>query len=318
MRIDLEAGAELEPVTHVHAVKEDIRLAIVRLIPEEQACPAVKLVEPAIWLVSQLLEEVADLNRVRGQTHEIQIGVGPTQPRTLGSRAAQVDRPSPDQTQGDVRLLHRRGNPPRLFIHACLGQRPEFAHTSSRVRDAISSMIALRLNRSFTRSYSETYSPNAASYTSRLSGLASSRSPSRAMLVTAIGMSRCSPLPTAASIAAPSTAASPWLGTTTGIWQTSALICDHRRLFAPPPRTRSSLAPTPSRLIPSRSRLIMKATASMIARVKCALPCPSLKPKKTALACGSNSGKKAPSRWGNMINPWLPAGTLPASSVSCS
>src|SRR3990172_12976924 len=318
MRIDLETGAELEPVTHVHPVKEDVCLAIVRLIPEKQACPAVKLVEPTIRLVSELLEEAADLNRVRAEAHEIQIGVGTTQPRTPGGGAAQINRPSPYQTQGDVRLRHRRRDPPCLLIHACLGLRAELAHTSSRVRDVISSMMALCLNRSFTRSYSEPYSPNAASYTSRLSGLASSRSPSRAMLATAVGMSRCSPLPTAASIAAPSTAASPWLGTTTGIWQTSALICDHRRLFAPPPRTRSSLAPTPSRLIPSRSRLIMKATASMIARVKCALPCPSLKPKKTALACGSNSGKKAPSRWGNMINPWLPAGTLPASSVSCS
>ena len=144
--------AELEYVAHVHAVKEDVGLTAVRLVPEQHPRPAMQLVEPGIRFVSQRLEEPTELHAALAKADKIQIGVGATQVRLPGTGTAQIDRPTADQAQRDIRLSDRSGDANRLFIHVCQWLGDESAHKGSLVARVILSMAALKLYRSFTRS----------------------------------------------------------------------------------------------------------------------------------------------------------------------
>ena len=93
---------------------------------------------------------------------------------------------------------------------------------------------------------------------------------------------------------------------------TSALICCHSPLRAPPPReaTVRTGHPSPSsRAKKSRSR---KATDSMTLRAKWARVVDRVAPKKTARASGQASGSTLPARKGRNTSPSLPQGTLAA------
>src|SRR5262249_27096156 len=128
-----------------------------------------------------------------------------------------------------------------------------------------------------------------------------------------------SPAPTPARIAAPYAAPSIVFTIASSASSTSARICRHNALFAPPPETLTcSIEPSPPLLKNTNMPLRQSAAPPTPERARAPLACQRVKPIHAPQASGSGYGVRSPLRYGRKTNPSLPEGTVSASSIRSS
>jgi hypothetical protein len=121
-RLERHAVGELERVAQHHAVDEDVELALVAGVPEQQALAPVQRVELPVGLVAQLLQGLRQRPDARVHRGQVEVLVVARQRRPGGGRAAQLDAEPSHRARRDLEPLELVQDARRLL--AQIGERP--------------------------------------------------------------------------------------------------------------------------------------------------------------------------------------------------
>jgi hypothetical protein len=113
--LEREPLVERKVVAHLELVDEDVDLAAVRIVVEEQAPGSLEPVECGVGAVSALLEERGDLRLGRLGGDEIDVLRRALEDGGDPAAAAQLDRHAPEQPGGDGAPLDLRCEAVRLL-----------------------------------------------------------------------------------------------------------------------------------------------------------------------------------------------------------
>src|SRR2546428_13687279 len=96
--MEVQAAVEVERVTHTKGADEDVDLARVALVVEEEAAVAVQVVEAAVGHVAEVLEQALESPILSFIDHDVDIAVTALEGRWKGNMAVHAHRGAAEQT----------------------------------------------------------------------------------------------------------------------------------------------------------------------------------------------------------------------------
>src|SRR4030088_2708444 len=109
-----QAVCQLDDMTHLHPVDEDVDLAPVPPVEVEEALISIEGVEAALALVAERLKQLLHRRTLLGRSDEIEVAVFALQGRLTGTRAMEIDGCAAHQLDRDLRFSGGGRNPLRF------------------------------------------------------------------------------------------------------------------------------------------------------------------------------------------------------------
>src|SRR2546427_9194118 len=102
--MELQAAVEVERVTHAEGADEDVDLARVALVIEEEAAVAVQVVEAAVGHVAEVLEQALESPILSFLDDDVDVAVPPLECGWKGNMAVHTHRGAAEQPHQHVRV----------------------------------------------------------------------------------------------------------------------------------------------------------------------------------------------------------------------